>query len=91
MDRLVLGTVSLANVSNPDKLLDEAYDRGFRRFDLARTYGMGESEKCFGKWMENAAKKGGLSREEITIITKGGMGDDKYGDPGKSFSKVGGF
>lgn len=83
MENLVLGTVALPNLpnGNPDQLLDDAYERGFRRFDLARTYGMGKSEKIFGKWMEEGVRCGSVDREEITVVTKGGMGNDKYGDP----------
>ena len=84
MEKLVLGTVNLPNLpcGNPNQFLDDAYERGFRRFDLARTYGLGKSEKIFGKWMENALKFG-VKREDITVLTKGGMGNDKYGDPSK--------
>ena len=86
MDNLVLGTVALPNLpsGDPNQLLDDAYERGFRRFDLARTYGLGKSEKIFGKWMDEASKFG-VDREEICVVTKGGMGNDKYGDPGKHF------
>lgn len=80
MENLVLGTVGLPNLSNPYEFLDAAYERGFRRFDLARTYGMGKSEKIFGKWLEKGEKYG-VNRDEICVVTKGGMGDDKYGDP----------
>ena len=81
MDRLVLGTVNLPNVpgEGPLKLLDDAYERGFCRFDLARTYGAGKSEVIFGKWM----KERNIDRDTIQIVTKGGMGNDKYGNPGK--------
>lgn len=79
MDRLVLGTVNLPNVpgEGPLKLLDDAYERGFCRFDLARTYGAGKSEVIFGKWM----KERNIDRDTIQIVTKGGMGNDKYGNP----------
>lgn len=85
MEKLVLGTVNLPNLpcGNPNQFLDDAYERGFRRFDLARTYGMGKSEKIFGKWMDSAIKSGDVNREDITVLTKGGMGDDKYGDPNR--------
>lgn len=83
MENLVLGTVALPNLpnKNPEQLLDDAYERGFRRFDLARTYGMGKSEKIFGKWMDDAIRCGSVDRDEICVVTKGGMGNDKYGDP----------
>ena len=84
MENLVLGTVALPNLpdKNPEQLLDDAYERGFRRFDLARTYGLGKSEKIFGKWMDDAVRCGSVNRDEICVVTKGGMGNDKYGDPG---------
>lgn len=79
MDRLVLGTVGLPNVpgDGPLKLLDDAYERGFCRFDLARTYGAGKSEAIFGQWV----KERNIDRSTIKIVTKGGMGNDKYGNP----------
>jgi len=86
MDNLVLGTVALPNVpsGDPNKLLNDAYERGFRRFDLARSYGGGKSEELFGKWMdENSGIEGGVNRDDIRIVTKGGMGNDKYGDPNR--------
>ena len=87
MEQLVLGTVNLPNLpcKDPNQFLDDAYERGFRRFDLARTYGLGKSEKIFGKWMEQALQSGQVDREELTVLTKGGMGNDKYGDPSKYF------
>jgi len=75
--RIIFGTAALSKAENPLELLDEAYEKGFRRFDLARTYGAGESELIFGQWIESR----GISREKINIITKGGMGEDKYGSP----------
>jgi len=81
MDSLVLGTVALPNVpsGDPFQLLTDAYERGFSRFDLARTYGMGKSETIFGEWM----KECNIDRSTIGIVTKGGMGNDKYGDPNR--------
>lgn len=81
MNNLVLGTVGLPNLEKPEQLLDDAYELGFRRFDLARTYGMGKSEKIFGNWMHEGGKAGLIDRDEICVLTKGGMGNDKYGDP----------
>jgi len=78
MEQLVLGTVALPNVrGGASKLLDAAVERGFCRFDLARTYGMGQSERLFGKWLEGS----GVDRSTLKLVTKGGMGDDKYGNP----------
>jgi aryl-alcohol dehydrogenase-like predicted oxidoreductase len=58
-------------------MLDAAFEKGVRRFDLARTYGMGESERLFGEWL-NTRK---IDRQDIDLITKGGIGMDGYGDP----------
>lgn len=77
INRIIFGTAALSKAENPFQLLDEAYEKGFRRFDLARTYGAGESERIFGEW----TKSRGISRDSISIITKGGMGEDKYGSP----------
>jgi aryl-alcohol dehydrogenase-like predicted oxidoreductase len=75
--RIVFGTAALSKSENPLELLDTAYEKGFRRFDLARTYGLGESERIFGNWL----KTRNIDRDDIDIITKGGMGMDRYGDP----------
>lgn len=76
-NRVVFGTAAIAQAKNPFLLLDAAFEKGVRRFDLARTYGQGKSETIFGEWLESR----GINRRDINIITKGGMGDDKYGDP----------
>jgi len=75
--RVVFGTAAIGQAKDPYGVLDAAYEKGVRRFDLARTYGQGMSEKIFGEWMESR----NIDRRSINIITKGGMGDDKYGDP----------
>jgi diketogulonate reductase-like aldo/keto reductase len=75
--RIVFGTAAISKAEKPLELLDEAYGKGFRRFDLARTYGGGESERIFGEWM----KTRNIDRSSVGIITKGGMGKDKYGSP----------
>lgn len=74
--RIVFGTAALSKAENPLELLDTAYEKGFRRFDLARTYGLGESERLFGNWLKTRS----IDRDDIDIITKGGMGMDRYGD-----------
>ena len=80
MEKLVLGTVALPFVpGDPTQLLDDAYERGFYRFDLARTYGAGKSEQVFGKWLAES----GVDRSSVHLVTKGGMGNDKYGNPGE--------
>lgn len=78
--RIIFGTAALGKAAKPFKLLDAAYQKGFYRFDLARTYGGdGVSEHIFGAWM----KERGLDRSTVEIITKGGMGQDKYGNPNR--------
>lgn len=77
INRVVFGTAALSKAANPFELLDSAYEKGLRRFDLARTYGAGESERIFGEWMESR----NIHRNSLNIITKGGMGKDKYGSP----------
>eukprot|EP00551_Chaetoceros_affinis_P007628 CAMPEP_0203665414 /NCGR_PEP_ID=MMETSP0090-20130426/2620_1 /ASSEMBLY_ACC=CAM_ASM_001088 /TAXON_ID=426623 /ORGANISM="Chaetoceros affinis, Strain CCMP159" /LENGTH=402 /DNA_ID=CAMNT_0050528947 /DNA_START=1186 /DNA_END=2394 /DNA_ORIENTATION=+ len=76
MHRIVFGTAALSKAENPIGMLDAAYEKGVRRFDLARTYGMGESERIFGKWLESR----NIDPATIDIITKGGIGMDRYGD-----------
>jgi len=76
-DRVIFGTAAISQAESPFDILDKAHERGVRRFDLARTYGQGKSEEIFGKWMESR----NIDRRSVTIITKGGMGNDKYGDP----------
>ncbi|GFH51558.1 hypothetical protein CTEN210_08034 [Chaetoceros tenuissimus] len=78
-DRVVFGTAAISAAEDPYHVLDAAFEKGVRRFDLARTYGLGKSETIFGEWMESR----GINRNDIHIITKGGMGDDKYGDPNR--------
>lgn len=79
INRVIFGTAALSKADDPLLLLDEAYARGFRRFDLARTYGAGESERLFGEWMQSRGDS--IDRSSLNIITKGGMGKDKYGSP----------
>mmetsp|Transcript_26399 Transcript_26399/g.47884 ORF Transcript_26399/g.47884 Transcript_26399/m.47884 type:complete len:122 (-) Transcript_26399:322-687(-) len=49
INRIVFGTAAISKAENPQELLDEDYRKRFRRFDLARTYGAGASEKIFGE------------------------------------------
>mmetsp|Transcript_21311 Transcript_21311/g.43774 ORF Transcript_21311/g.43774 Transcript_21311/m.43774 type:complete len:473 (+) Transcript_21311:335-1753(+) len=79
--RIVFGTAALSKAEDPLSLLDAAYEKGFRRFDLAHTYGAGESERIFGKWLSTRESTNAIDRSNLDIITKGGIGDDKYGDP----------
>jgi len=78
-ERVIFGTAAISQADSPFELLDAAFEKGVRRFDLARTYGLGKSETIFGDWMESR----GIDRNDVYIITKGGMGDDKYGDPNR--------
>ena len=52
-DRVVFGTAAISSAENPFNVLDAAYEKGVRRFDLARTYGQGKSEIVFGEWLES--------------------------------------
>lgn len=79
--RIVFGTAALSKAADPASILDAAYSKGFRRFDLAHTYGGGESERIFGRWLESRTGLGRVNRDELNIITKGGIGDDAFGDP----------
>ncbi len=51
-DRVVFGTAAIGAAEDPYHVLDAAFEKGVRRFDLARTYGHGKSETIFGEWME---------------------------------------
>lgn len=75
--RIVFGTAALSKADDPHAMLDAAFDKGVRRFDLARTYGMGASERIFGEWLVSR----NIDRRDIDLITKGGIGMDGYGDP----------
>ena len=76
--RIVFGTAALSKSDEPLPLLDAAFAKGFRRFDLAHTYGAGESERIFGRWLD---ARPDIARSDLDIITKGGIGDDAFGDP----------
>jgi len=78
-DDFVIGTAALSQHPNPLELLDEGYARGFNRFDIARTYGGGKSEEIVGNWI----KSRDIDPASLKIVTKGGMGEDKYGDPNR--------
>ena len=52
-DRVVFGTAAISAAEDPYHVLDAAFEKGVRRFDLARTYGLGKSETIFGEWMES--------------------------------------
>lgn len=76
-EKFVIGTAALSGVQNPLDLLDAGYTRGFNRFDIARTYGGGRSEEIIGEWIHERQ----IDPTTLNIVTKGGMGEDKYGDP----------
>lgn len=83
-NRIVFGTAALSQAEHPFELLDAAYQQGFHRFDLARTYGGGASERIFGAWLRDrsgSSPSKSFDRSSVHIITKGGMGQDKYGNP----------
>ena len=44
---------------------------------ILHAYGLGESERIFGQWLSSRD----IDRKDVDIITKGGMGMDRYGDP----------
>lgn len=77
--RVVFGTAAICEADEPFQLLDAAFYRGIRKYDLARTYGNGKSETIFGNWIKHR----NVPRSDVYIITKGGMGTDKYGDPNR--------
>jgi len=80
IDRIVFGTAALNRAEDPLGMLDAAFEKGVRRFDLARTYGMGASERIFGEWLK---ARPNIDRKDINLITKGGIGMDGYGDPNR--------
>jgi aryl-alcohol dehydrogenase-like predicted oxidoreductase len=51
--RVVFGTAAICEADEPFELLDAAFYRGIRKYDLARTYGLGKSETIFGNWIKN--------------------------------------
>mmetsp|Transcript_21090 Transcript_21090/g.32049 ORF Transcript_21090/g.32049 Transcript_21090/m.32049 type:complete len:236 (-) Transcript_21090:23-730(-) len=75
--RIVFGTAALSKADDPHGMLDDAFNKGVSRFDLARTYGMGASERIFGECLVSR----NIDRRDIDLITKGGIGMDVYGDP----------
>lgn len=54
-------------IKDEQKLISHAFDRGIRVFDTAPIYGFGRSEEVLGKALKH------LDREELTLITKGGI------------------
>ena len=60
------GLMRTATSRGRQKLLNAAYDSGIRHFDVARMYGLGQSETELGKFSKNR-------RDQITITTKFGI------------------
>jgi aryl-alcohol dehydrogenase-like predicted oxidoreductase len=68
--RLGFGCAGLMQIPSRgarQRLLGEAFDRGFSHFDVARMYGMGMAESELGRFAR------GRRREEVTIATKFGI------------------
>ncbi len=68
LSRLIQGTVMLnsADLAASFALLDAVYDLGCRAFDTAHSYGQGDRERVFGRWL---AERG--HGAEVVIIGKG--------------------
>src|SRR5688572_6643112 len=69
--RIVLGSRVLqrATPEIAGAVLDHAFARGVRAFDVARVYG--GAEAVLGSWIARRGVRG-----EVTVITKGGHPDD---------------
>lgn len=72
ISRLVQGTVmiGLGEAERSFELLDEVRDLGCTAFDTAHHYGTGDSERTFGRWMEDRGP-----REDLVVIGKGAHHD----------------
>lgn len=68
ISNMVMGTmiIGLSDYAKSAELLDAALESGINAFDLAHVYGGGDSERAFGRWMEERG-----NRERIFLITKG--------------------
>jgi 1-deoxyxylulose-5-phosphate synthase len=76
VSKLIFGTMSLGDVSEPFDLLDAAWNMGCNAFDLAHVYGR-KPESTFGNWLSKRVSAptlrcGGVSRASVFIIGKGG-------------------
>lgn len=62
MERILLGTATLARAESPTLLLDRFAESGGCRIDLANVYGDGEASRIVGSWLPhlNAAAEFGL-------------------------------
>ena len=78
IDRMIYSTEALSESDDPIRMLDTAYNKGVRSFDIGQTCGgMGESERLFGEWLASRD----IDRSDICIITKGGTRMDRYKHP----------
>lgn len=70
---LTIGTES-RDQGYADALIDEAWERGIRSFDLSNNYGMGAAEQLVGRSLQR------YPRQEYVISTKGSwpIGDSPY-------------
>ena len=75
--RIIFDTNGLSKTDKPLELLDQAYEKGFRRFHLAGTYDTGKSEPIFGEWL----KSRDIDRDTINVIAKGGLGKENICSP----------
>jgi aryl-alcohol dehydrogenase-like predicted oxidoreductase/predicted dehydrogenase len=76
VSRLVFGTMSLGDATQPFDLLDAAWNMGCNTFDLAHVYGR-KAESIFGNWLSKRSSAptlrcGGVARSSVFIIGKGG-------------------
>jgi len=68
VSRLVQGTVMIGSeeIESGFELLDGVRELGCTAFDTAHQYGDGDSERAFGRWLEDRG-----SRDDVVIIGKG--------------------
>jgi myo-inositol catabolism protein IolS len=60
------GGYGFGSVSDPQSLLERAYEMGLTIFDTAPIYGFGKSEEEFSKFIKN-------KREDVMVISKSGV------------------
>jgi len=72
VSRLVFGTARLGGTKDPLELLDTVWAAGVNTFDLARSYGGGQSEFILGSWLKSRS----IPRSSVRLITKGGVGSE---------------
>jgi len=63
--RIIFGAARLTDSVEDRRLLDAAYEFGYRSFDTARIYGTGQSERCLGRWIRDRRLQ-----SEVAVITK---------------------